>query len=408
MTLLGSNARRLRAELVAAPDATVARIVAMLDTLESRGDADDILAGVRPRLRLLRPARPMRLPRVLALPLEGALVSPTAWTQSNWEIPRSALAPLLAAVRDALGEEWTGFEAACAGHEMENDAAVAAIGDRLWRKAGAATLDIRADEWDRTGMSADAARLVTALAAALWRHGPALFSARQQAADGPPEAVLRAALAPLASEGAGAIAAATLFILRDAAAPARVASVASELAPTMVRVALRAVGNALAVHSAAIGATRGTGEMADYAEALLERMDDADENDHPLDREARRQERLGLRREAAATCVARFAADLQTEVAKHATALMMQPSRASDQAVHALENTARNLRRLERAGRRLGETKAFDRALGNVTETLLLLADMGHGLSWMDLARLVEIIAGTEAALQLLPRLPGR
>uniref|UniRef100_UPI0022EA3634 hypothetical protein n=1 Tax=Falsiroseomonas oryzae TaxID=2766473 RepID=UPI0022EA3634 len=71
--------REMRSALAAAPDTKLGRIVGMLDALEDRRVLDAVLAEARPRLAALRPARPLRFPRLLALPLEPALVASEAW-----------------------------------------------------------------------------------------------------------------------------------------------------------------------------------------------------------------------------------------------------------------------------------------------------------------------------------------
>ena len=50
------------------------RVVGLIDTLDRRGAVDDLLAPIRDRLALLRPARPLTLGRILILPFEDVLV----------------------------------------------------------------------------------------------------------------------------------------------------------------------------------------------------------------------------------------------------------------------------------------------------------------------------------------------
>jgi hypothetical protein len=73
-----------------------------------------------------------------------------------------------------------------------------------------------------------------------------------------------------------------------------------------------------------------------------------------------------------------------------------------DEVVLALEGTARDLRRLETAGRRIGAEAEFDRLLRGASVRLASLAERPGGLGMVDLARLVEILAGSEAAATLL------
>ncbi len=70
----------------------------------------------------------------------------------------------------------------------------------------------------------------------------------------------------------------------------------------------------------------------------------------------------------------------------------------TDAAVVALEQAARDLRRFERAGRRLGGAAFYDAAL---REAATRFAATG-GLARMDRMRMVELLAGPEAALAVL------
>jgi hypothetical protein len=166
----------MHAALANAPDAKLGRIVGMLDSLESRGAADALLAAARPRLRSLRPARPLRFTRLLSLPLEPLLVGTEAWDGTPRLIPRAALTPLGQAVQAALGEEAERIEAAALGHSMAETALVARLGGVLWPLAARAALPDPPPGWVSAGLPADTAAPIVALARVLWRRGdqPAL------------------------------------------------------------------------------------------------------------------------------------------------------------------------------------------------------------------------------------------
>ena len=97
-----------------ADDAALARLVAMLDHLPNRGDADHVLDGVRPRLQALKLPRPLGLPRLLFLPLDGAIVPAAKWQRGSPTVPRNAIPALAAAAQAALGAEGAAIAAACA------------------------------------------------------------------------------------------------------------------------------------------------------------------------------------------------------------------------------------------------------------------------------------------------------
>ena len=132
---LGREIRELGRRLAVAPDADVARVVAVVDQLPRRGGADQLIEPLRPRLAQLRPPRPLRFTRLLFLPLEPLIVPPPRWQPALPTIPRSALTPLAATVRAGLGADIVAIDRliqALAACEAE---AVARAGDLLWPRA---------------------------------------------------------------------------------------------------------------------------------------------------------------------------------------------------------------------------------------------------------------------------------
>jgi hypothetical protein len=401
ITGIGSAARQMRAALAEAPDGALGRIVHVLDALQDRGGADHLLADVRHRLRRLRPDRPLRFARLLALPLEGALVAPVAWSRAPAEIPRHALVPLAAAVRAALGTEAEAVEAAALGRTTGDAALIGQLGPRLWHRAGAAPLPDPPEGWMAAGLPREAAAPVLALCGALWRHGAALWEARMAAPEGPPEPLLRATLGAILPEGPAALLAAATLLLRHAAAPGRVSLVAGSLAPPVASLAERALGEVVAGHAAAVAAARTVAEMADCAAVLVHCLEDLEAPEPPFGREARRRQAAELRRGVAEACRARLATALRTDLLEPAAEAAARPH-AEDAVVERLEAVARDLRRLQGAGRRLGQDTAFDRAVAEAVPHLLALGRQPRGLGRVEVARLVEILAGPEAALPLL------
>ena len=53
----GAELRQLKRELLAADDQRVRRLVALVDRISVRGEADSLIAPLRPRLAMLRPPR---------------------------------------------------------------------------------------------------------------------------------------------------------------------------------------------------------------------------------------------------------------------------------------------------------------------------------------------------------------
>jgi hypothetical protein len=154
--------------LASAPDAKLGRIVGMLDSLRDRGAADALLAAARPRLSYLRPARPLRFTRLLAIPFEPVLVATEAWDGGATTMPRGALAPIGAALHAALGPVAEEIETAALGHTMAETALVARLGARLWPLAAQARPVLPPPGWAAAGLPEAMAGPLLDLARRLW------------------------------------------------------------------------------------------------------------------------------------------------------------------------------------------------------------------------------------------------
>ena len=95
--------REVSRGLVQARDEQILRVVTMLDAMPHRGEADQVLAPLRPRLARLRPPRPLRFARLLFLPLDLLIVPAGRWRFEHLTIPRTAIPPIAAMVESALG-----------------------------------------------------------------------------------------------------------------------------------------------------------------------------------------------------------------------------------------------------------------------------------------------------------------
>jgi hypothetical protein len=158
----------MREALASAPDAKLGRIVGMLDSLGDRGAADALLDAARPRLRDLRPARPLRFTRLLALPFEPVLVPTEAWDGGATTMPRGALTPIGAALHAALGPVAEEIETAALGRTMADTALVTRLGARLWPLAARARPTLPPPGWAEAGLPEVMAAPLLALAQRLW------------------------------------------------------------------------------------------------------------------------------------------------------------------------------------------------------------------------------------------------
>ncbi|QYU67464.1 hypothetical protein J4558_21475 [Leptolyngbya sp. 15MV] len=160
----------LQSALAGAPDQKLGRIVGLLDSLEDRGAADALLAAARPRLRDLRPARPLRFTRLLALPFEPMLVATDAWDGEPTRMPRAALTPIGQAVHAALPALAEAIELAALGRTMADAALVARLGAMLWPRAAETPLPIPPPGWMEAGLPREVAAPLLVLARRRWRQ----------------------------------------------------------------------------------------------------------------------------------------------------------------------------------------------------------------------------------------------
>lgn len=134
-TLADLSARIARAR----PDA-ISAIVALIDRLPERGEADALIAPMRPRLNRMRDIvrRPASLGRVLAFPIEDLLVEPDVWRRGSLSVPRSVMTVAIGLVTDTLAAAARqDIRRRLAGATMEDAAAVTEAGAALWPAAAA-------------------------------------------------------------------------------------------------------------------------------------------------------------------------------------------------------------------------------------------------------------------------------
>ena len=140
-----------------AQDAQVIQVVAMVDALDERGVADEVIADLRPRLAQLRPSRPARFRRLLFMPIDPLIVRAADWQADSATIPRTALAPLAETVRAAMGREAEAIDAMIDGQTTRDTATVGQAGILLWQAASRTLAEAtRPDGWTDAGLPADA------------------------------------------------------------------------------------------------------------------------------------------------------------------------------------------------------------------------------------------------------------
>lgn len=394
--------RALAATVACAEDAALLRLVGMLDALPARGEADRVLDPIRPRLRTLRPLRPLRFARLLFLPLDGAIVPPARWRRGTHEIPRSAIAPVATAVEAALGPLAAAIRQEAAGASTDDGALIAALGARLWPDAAAALPEAPPPGWDGTGLTHQDFVAIQGLIQPLLAAGPALHAALRAAPGGPPAALLRTALAGPAGAGPLPLAAALATLLRRAAAPGGVLLAATEFGPVGRAVAGRMVDVALD-RLPDLGSAR-LAEVAGMAARLFQGA--ADLTQCGLLDPERGRRLVGLQHAAEEACRRRIAEAAGERVTGKLTRLR-GAAVVEEETIAAIEADARSIRALAQVGRGAGDPAAYDRLLRSIAEEVARLATgprHPEGLSVVDLARVVEILDGPDAAEALLAR----
>jgi hypothetical protein len=137
--------RSLGKATAGADDAAVARIVGFLDGLVERGE--------RPRLRGLSTPRRLRFPRLLFLPLDGAIVSPSDWVRGEAKVPRSALRSLANAVQRAMGPRGAAIAEEVVQYTTHANALIGRLGDEVWPEAARLLPEAPPPGWEDSGLA---------------------------------------------------------------------------------------------------------------------------------------------------------------------------------------------------------------------------------------------------------------
>lgn len=416
----GQAWRRIGRELAQGGDAQLLQVVRTVDALQDRGAADTILESVRPRLRAIQPARPLRFARLLFMPVDPVIVTPKRWRPGMPMLPRTALAVLARAMRRMMiDDEAHGaiessllarVDTLIEGGTTGGNAIVRQAGALLWpyasgalnrvasMEASAAPVAACRADWLAEGLApselqptAGALAPILAAACALHDHDQARITLT--------EPLLLDMLTAAGRNGRLAYGMAlTVLIIRVPEAAAGLLAAHLKLPDRRV-LAETAAESALAwletetAGPAACIADATCLEISRQA-ALLEAL--ADQPDP-----ARRRRVAEAKAHLLTGCLQRLATGLQAQVMAPLRALPVTDTAHDmrrDAALDAMEDAARTLRRFEIEARRLGGQGQFD-AL--VRETSAAVSG-NTALSSMDRARLMEILAGPEAAAALL------
>lgn len=400
-----------------ASEGQIARAVSLIDSLADRGQADAVIAPLRPQLRKLNPPRRLRFHRLLLHPLDALIVPPTLWRDDEPTLPRTGLLRMAHHVQQAMGAEAAAIEDQLVGRTTDDTTLIEQLGLRLWPAAAA----ILAGD-PIAGLAEEVGRRnqhqLAQTVSVLLKEAPAIGSLIAETANGllPPRLETVDAMVGRIAVGQEAALPMMLTLLLarvpqavtvlDDLKPGRhltlVRSARSQAAAVLLRRLERGIGIEEQISSGSLAEAAATTRRIS---TFLNQFSDA------RDGKAWREPVQGLRRRLAAACQARFADDLEHSLLAPVLAPLAQIGEPSDTAaMMSLEATARGLRLLEDAARSVGgsgyETRLRQAAVtigaANIGAANIGSSTLGNTLPLGDRARLVEILAGPEAALALL------
>jgi hypothetical protein len=392
--------RILNREIAQAPDEQILRIVTLVDAMPIRGAADQLLAPLRQRLALLRPPRPLRLPRLIFHPLKPLIVAAAGWRIGQQAIPRTVIMPIADHVRLAMGAAGVAIETRMAGRTTADTELIVRLGCSLWPAAAKILTGSAIPEtWAATQLGDNIYRPLADIVAAVLAEAAALQTLCAETATGllPPRLkVVEAILNRVARMNPGALPMMIALLLDS------VPQAAGLLLPARTTTVQNAMNEAAEIllrqlsHEDGIEARIGKARLSDAGTAtsrivtLLTHLSDVATKYTPRD-----QLRM-LRRRLDASCAARFASGLRDELLTPLRRLTIFPD--PDQ-ILALETAARGLRVLATEARSVGSGVAYDRLL---SEAAAAIKDDAIRMALTDRLRLIEILASPAAALAML------
>ncbi len=374
-------------------------VVRVLESTRERGAVEPILAALRPRLRRLRPERPLTLQRLLTVPLEAALVTGRdgAW---SFVVDRSRLGELhevtLARLAPGLA---AALEKALLGRLAHETEAILEHGRSFWPAAAEALAATAADEAlpERLVVEQRRAADLLATASELVPLLARLPRPLQFLEDGEKE--LLADILALALGGSDDRCGTVLtLLLRSTKRPAALVDDLLAAVEPVDRNRLRPlIDRILAEHRATLDSL--LDDVADRPEAPVAQVAEAVERvAEAVDDEAAAAAELGRR--AGVVAETRYLAAIQDLTA-------MRPLPAGDTAavlagVRDRETMARAVAKLGRAAGRLVRGEAIERATGDAVNALVDsvrdLAGEATPEAHVRIARLIEILAGSDRA----------
>lgn len=397
---LGAAVRGVRGDLHAAADQRLTKVVAMLDGLANRGEADAMIAALRPRLARLRPPRRYNLTRIMFLPFDPLIVAAADWSRDTLVLPRTILRPLGDLLRKSSTDQIAAIDRLLAEPQQDSLAVALRVGKILWPLAAETLLSaVMPDDWQATtGLrDADFPQLCHRIGTIL-RHVPALIDI----------VIADTAGVPLLADDIAQ------FLARFADADPRTTAMLLVMLNLRlphveaIRDFNRTLGNDMATpqlrHAAnqahefilhRLETTPPPSANLEQAEAEVTRLAALiDAQSHRFrDRPAQLARIAAARTRLDAVCRSRFV-DL---LAEQVLAPIDRIAGADDSIIDGFESDARALRRFDLAARKLGGGPSYDQALRAGAEKLRPGKD-DSAATRIDKLRLAEILLGSSAA----------
>ena len=396
----GENAlSRISARTSLASDSVLQQVVAVLEAVPTRALLDPIIEAARPRLKLLRPPRPITFARILFLPFDGAVVPMQEWSAGSAKFPRPALQPIADALRQAMGPAAQEISANLGGRNFFDVLQVDSAGRSLWAEAARLAPSIRLPKGlPDAGLNAAECSKLLGIAAGIWRHAEAIWEAKLAAFSGPSPELVIAALRGPAQEGQIIFCMALASLLNRAQSPGSVLAIAARLSPIAGNIADEKLDELQRnpVQSLPAEDSVRAAHMAEEYVALLKELETA-----PAGRHKDRRAAIAPLLQSLSTLSLETIKKIYDDQFLPALEAPNDKRRAA--IILNIEYLARALRRLDEAGRRAGDPEAFDRIRSIYAQKLEAIINTldGGGLQRHDVIRLAEILLGREKAMTL-------
>ena len=409
------TARAIRSQLGTADDDKIGKIMGVVNRL---GDAEinrTLLDPLRGRLASLRPSRPLRLARLLFLPLDSLIVQPKNWRPDQSRLPRTALVPLTALVQERLGQQASAISAALEGKTTNDNDIITQFGETLWPLAASVFASATAAPgWSDTGLPVGVFGPLALALATVLRRASKIRRLHQRAQSGLTEddaALTISIMANLADEPAEGAAMVTQLILLQV----------PQAAPILRQhvSASRNAADSVALHKAmARGIDESltylerdanfakrieeepVAEVADHVRTIALFLKGLDGHSTGLPHRARIRALRDELGQATRTC---FHHHLAENIGKPLTA-QSGVMAAGEQRL--LEAHARDIRALETVARQLSDPAPFDRHLMQTADQVRGALATGT-ISLIRACRLIELLSGPDAAAALYHQFGG-